>query len=353
MNAEFWKGRKVLVTGHTGFKGSWLALWLRDLGADVAGIALEPPSEPSLFEIARIADGIDDHRMDVRNFADVNRAVQQCQPSVVFHLAAQALVRQGYETPLETYDTNVMGTANVLEAIRQCPSVRAAVIVTSDKCYENRETNHAYGEDEPLGGYDPYSSSKACAEIVTSAYRRSFLASGHAAVATVRAGNVIGGGDWAKDRLVPDLMRAFARRDAASIRNPHAVRPWQHVLEPLGGCMTLARRLADEGQPFATAWNFGPDAGGARTVREIVEIAAANWGTGARWVLDSGDQLHEANLLSLDARKARDGLQWKPHWSLDDSVRETVDWYRAYVDGVDMRDFTLQQIRRFSEACSG
>ena len=352
LNADFWRGRQVLITGHTGFKGSWLSLWLERLGANVTGISLEPPTDPSLFEVARVEAGLQDIRLDIRDSSALVMAFKQARPSVVFHLAAQPLVRASYESPLETFSTNVMGTANVLEAMRGCSTVTAAVIVTSDKCYENREMNHAYAEHEPLGGHDPYSSSKACAELVASAYRRSFFSADSGKVATVRAGNVIGGGDWASNRLLPDLMRAFAAGTSAPIRNPAAVRPWQHVLEPLSGYLRLAEKLDEHGTPFAEAWNFGPTPSDTQSVADVVSIAAKEWGDEARWCTDGATHPHEAKLLRLDAGKARARLGWQPYWTVETAVRETVRWYKAFAGGEDMRELTLAQIETYSEAIS-
>jgi CDP-glucose 4,6-dehydratase len=299
-----------------------------------------------------VGRGITDIRLDIRDSSALFAAFEVAEPSVVFHLAAQALVRASYESPVETYSTNVMGTANVLEAIRRSRATTAAVIFTSDKCYENRETGQRYAEQDPLGGHDPYSSSKACAELVTAAYRRSFMTGATAAVATVRAGNVIGGGDWAVDRLVPDLVRAFSTGAAARIRSPAAVRPWQHVLEPVSGCLRLAEKLSKHGAGFAEPWNFGPDPSDVRTVEEVVTLASSQWGAEARWTTDDGLHPHEAMLLNLDASKARERLGWRPRWRLEATVRETIGWYKAFEDGMDMRGLTLAQIARYAEAVS-
>jgi CDP-glucose 4,6-dehydratase len=352
LNADFWRGRQVLITGHTGFKGSWLCLWLERLGAQVTGLSIEPPTDPCLFDVARVKTGMTDIRLDIRDPSAVLAAFDRARPSVVFHLAAQPLVRASYESPLETFSTNVMGTAHVLEAVRRCSAVTAAVIVTSDKCYENREIDHAYAEHEPLGGHDPYSSSKACAELVASAYRRSFLSADSGKVATARAGNVIGGGDWAADRLLPDLMRAFAAGTSAPIRNPAAVRPWQHVLEPLSGYLRLAEKLDEHGAPFADAWNFGPMPSDTRSVEDVVSNAAKEWGSDARWCTDQATHPHEAKLLRLDASKARTRLGWQPYWTVETAVRETVRWYKEFARGADMRGLTLAQIASYSEVIS-
>jgi CDP-glucose 4,6-dehydratase len=340
----FWRGKRVFVTGHTGFKGAWLALWLTDLGAEVTGYSLPPPTDPSLFDVARVRGRVWHVEGDVRDEAALARAVREAQPEIVFHLAAQSLVRLSYDEPVATYATNVMGTVNLLEAVRRRDGVRALVCVTSDKCYENRETPRPYREDDAMGGYDPYSSSKGCAELVTAAYRRSFFSGGGAAVATARAGNVIGGGDWAKDRLVPDLLNGFAAGDRPLIRFPSAVRPWQHVLEPLAGYLRLAEALW-EGDSAADGWNFGPDEIDARPVGWIADRLAALWGEGAAWETTGEPQPHEAHVLRLDCAKARRELSWRPVWALDEALRRTVAWRRALDGGADMTDFSLQQIR--------
>ena len=349
MVTDFWKGKKVLVTGHTGFKGSWLCLWLQSLGAEVTGYALAPPSNPSLFEEARVAQGMVSLHGDIRDPEQMNRAMAGFQPEVVIHMAAQSLVRHSYLNPVETYATNVMGTVNVLEAVRQTASVRAAVIVTSDKCYENREWVWGYRENEAMGGYDPYSNSKGCAELVTSAYRQSFFRDGSAAVASARAGNVIGGGDWAADRLVPDMVRAVADRRPVPIRNPHAIRPWQHVLEPLSGYLLLAQKLYEDGTAYAEGWNFGPREDDARPVQWIADQFTGLWGEGASWVLDGAEHPHEAHYLKLDCSKARMRLDWQPKWSLETSLRKIVAWQKAHLRNQDMRTFTLEQILEFQE----
>lgn len=349
MVTDFWKGKKVLVTGHTGFKGSWLCLWLQSLGAEVTGYALAPPGNPSLFEETRVAQGMVSLHGDIRDPEQMNRAMTRFQPEIVIHMAAQSLVRHSYLNPVETYATNVMGTVNVLEAVRQTASVRAAVIVTSDKCYENREWVWGYRENEAMGGYDPYSNSKGCAELVTSAYRQSFFRDGSAAVASARAGNVIGGGDWAADRLVPDMVRAIADRRPVSIRNPRAIRPWQHVLEPLSGYLLLAQKLYEDGTAYAEGWNFGPREDDARPVQWIAEQFTGLWGEGASWVLDGAEHPHEAHYLKLDCSKARMRLDWQPKWSLETSLRKIVAWQKAHLRNQDMRTFTLEQILEFQE----
>jgi CDP-glucose 4,6-dehydratase len=348
-----WSGRRVLVTGHTGFKGSWLSLWLHAMGAKVTGFALPPPSDPSLFEAARIGDLIDHVEGDIRDLTAVRAAVEKARPEVIFHLAAQPLVRLSYAEPVETYATNVMGTVHLLEAARQVPGVRAIVCVTSDKCYENREWVWPYRESDPMGGHDPYSSSKGCAELVAAAWRKSFFADGDPALATVRAGNVIGGGDWAADRLVPDLIRAFEAGAAPLIRSPEAVRPWQHVLEALGGYLMIAERLLAGEARFADAWNFGPSDDDARPVSWIVERMRAAWGGGATEALpDTGPRPHEAGLLRLDCSKARAALGWRPALALDRALEWIVTWHKAVAAGADARAVTLAQIADYSAASS-
>jgi CDP-glucose 4,6-dehydratase len=353
MNADFWRDRNALVTGHTGFIGSWLSLWLTSLGTRVTGLALDPPTQPSMFAACRIATQLADIRRDVRDLDGLSYDFRRALPDVIFHLAAQPLVRAGYADPIGTYATNVMGTANVLEAARRLDRPTAVVVFTSDKCYENVETDRPYVERDPLGGYDPYSSSKACAEIVTSAFRRSFESPGGGRIATVRAGNVIGGGDWAADRLLPDFVRAAGAQRSLSIRNPSAVRPWQHVLEPVRGCLQLAERLAEHGGQFAAAWNFGPDSDDAYTVEDVIRMAAQCWGAGAAWRTDESSHPHEAGLLRVDAGKAREHLGWQARWPLQRAVERTVSWYKAHLSGEDMKEVTLRQIAEYSEDSSG
>lgn len=351
----FWRGRKVFVTGHTGFKGSWLCLWLQSLGAEVTGYALMPPTDPSLFESARVAEGMTSLIGDIRDGEALAQAMIEAQPEIVIHMAAQSLVRRSYGEPVETYATNVMGTVHLFEAVRRSPTVKAVVNVTSDKCYDNRERQQGYREDEPMGGFDPYSSSKGCAELVTSAYRNSYFSPGKntdsrfVAVASARAGNVIGGGDWAEDRLIPDILRAMGESRPVVIRSPHAIRPWQHVLEPLGGYLLLARKLVEQGQPFADAWNFGPGDEDAKPVQWIVEQITARWGGDARWQLDSQVQPHEAQVLRLDCAKARSRLGWQPRWDLSAALDAIVEWQRAWLAGQDMRATTLDQIHEFMQ----
>jgi CDP-glucose 4,6-dehydratase len=338
----------VLVTGHTGFKGSWLTLWLARLGAEVTGLARGVPTEPSLYALAGLSDEAATIDTDVRDPEAVERAVAAARPEVVIHMAAQPLVRLSYERPLETYAVNVMGTANVLQAARQAADVRALLVVTSDKCYENQEWERPYREDAPLGGRDPYSSSKACAELVTAAFRDSFGQDGPA-IASARAGNVIGGGDWSRDRLVPDVMAAALAGETVRIRNPGAVRPWQHVLDPLSGYLRLLECLWDSPE-YAEPWNFGPAEEDSRPVRELVEGLAEAWGEGLRWEFDESEGPHEAGLLKLDSSKARARLGWQPTWDLSDAARSVAAFYRAYAAGEDVRPVVLGQIEAFEEA---
>jgi CDP-glucose 4,6-dehydratase len=340
------RGRRVLVTGHTGFKGSWLSTWLLELGADVTGYALEPPTTPSLFEEAGLASRMRHVIGDVRDPVALEAAFSESRPEVVFHLAAQPLVRLSYEQPVDTYDTNVMGTVRVLEAVRACESVRAVVNVTSDKCYENRETEQAYREDDPMGGFDPYSSSKGCSELVTAAYRRSFFGpDSRVRLASARAGNVVGGGDWAADRIVPDCVRALAAGRPVVVRNPDAVRPWQHVLEPLSGYLLLAARMLEDGHEFDGGWNFGPDPGDIVPVRRVADAVVAGWGSGSWSTPESAvPSPHEAGLLLLDISKACEGLGWRPSWSTERALAATAAWYRARHEGADVATITRTDI---------
>lgn len=346
--ADVWRGRRVFLTGHTGFKGSWLALWLHALGADVTGFALPPPTEPSLFELARVGELVTHVEGDVRDLSAVTSAMAAARPEVVFHLAAQPLVRLSYEQPVETYATNVMGTVHVLEAARQIGGVAAAVCITSDKCYDNREQDRAYREDDAMGGHDPYSSSKGAAELVVAAYRKSYFAAGGMALASVRAGNVIGGGDYALERLVPDLVRAFEAGEAPAIRFPHAVRPWQHVLEALGGYLMIAERLIAGEAGIADAWNFGPSEDDAQPVSWIVDRLRAAWGGAPAPVAWEGATPHEAGLLRLDISKAREKLGWWPSLPLTKALDWIVAWHKAAAAGDDARSVTLAQIAAYS-----
>ncbi len=348
---SFWTGRRVFLTGHSGFKGSWLSLWLQALGAEVQGFALAPDTSPDLFTVARVAEGMSSQMGDIRDADALTDCVRDFGPEVVFHMAAQPLVRLSYRDPVGTYATNVMGTVNLLEAVRATPSVRAVVVVTTDKCYENKEWVWGYREDEPMGGNDPYSSSKGCAELVTQAYRRSFFAdSDGPAVASGRAGNVIGGGDWAEDRLVPDILRALDAGAAVRIRNPLSTRPWQHVLEPLSGYLRLARSLLEDGQDSAEGWNFGPREEDARPVQWIVERMTAAWPGTTSWEADDSFHPHEARYLKLDISKAGKRLGWHPRWTLEHALDRIVHWHRGLSTGENMRVRCLDDIAAYAAA---
>ena len=358
MNSGFWRGKRVFLTGHSGFKGSWLSLWLHSLGAEVTGYALAPPTVPSLFQLCRLDELVNSVTADIRDSETLAKAMQQAAPEIVIHMAAQPLVRESYKLPAETYAVNVMGTVNLFEAVRQCPSVRAVVNVTTDKCYENREWHWGYRENEPLGGYDPYSSSKACSELVTAAYRNSFFhpkdhQKHSVAVASARAGNVIGGGDWAVDRLVPDCIRALLNDEEIVIRSPRSIRPWQHVLEPLMGYLLLAQRLVEEGPGFADAWNFGPRDEDAQPVEWIVRRMCALWGNDANYLVDDQQHPHEAAYLKLDCSKSTALLGWQPRWSLDMALESIVAWARAHRDGNDMRSVCIEQIGLYTSTKGG
>ena len=352
IDKDFWQGKRVFLTGHTGFKGSWLCLLLQQLGANVTGYALQPPTNPSLFNVARVAHGIKSITGDIRDGEALSKAMLAAAPDVVIHMAAQPLVRYSYAEPVETYSTNVMGTVHLLEAVRKITSVRAVVNITSDKCYENKEWAWGYRENEAMGGYDPYSNSKGCAELVTSAYRNSFFNPAkynehHVALASARAGNVIGGGDWADDRLISDILLAISDGRPVVIRNPHAIRPWQHVLEPLSGYLQLAQKLYEEGATFAEGWNFGPNDEDAKPVQWIVEQLTEQWGDNASWKLDNEDHPHEAHYLKLDCSKAKTRLDWQPRWNLTHTLEMIIAWQRAYMMKEDMKVKTLEQIEAY------
>jgi len=349
MNPGFWKAKPVFLTGHTGFKGAWLSESLLQLEAKVTGYSLEPPTTPSLFEQLELQKRMSSIKGDVRDPGLLRDSMAAREPAIIIHMAAQSLVRGSYTEPFETYSTNVMGTLNVLEAARSVPSVKAIIVVTTDKCYENRETHDAYRETESLGGFDPYSSSKACAEIVTASYRQSFFSDSNVQVASASAGNVIGGGDWAKDRLIPDVVRAWSNGKAAVVRSPGAVRPWQHVLEPLHGYLELAEHLSSS-RDFAEAWNFGPDESDHETVASVVTRAAELWGAGAKWSAEENGGPHEAGLLKLDSTKARQRLGWRPMWGLEKALAATLEGYRAQARGGDVGDITRKQLADFMYA---
>lgn len=347
---SFWKGRNVFLTGHTGFKGGWLAIWLASMGAKITGYSLSPNTSPNLYEAAKIASLCQRSLIgDIRELNGLRNALVEAAPDVVIHMAAQPLVRYSYANPVETYATNVMGTVHLLESVRSCPSVRAVLVITTDKCYENKEWVWGYRENEPMGGYDPYSNSKGCAELVTAAYRQSFFsekeyANHRVAIASARAGNVIGGGDWSEDRLIPDALAAFQENRPLMIRNPSATRPWQHVLEPLSGYIVLAQALFERGSAVGGAWNFGPQDVDARPVRDVIELLISQWNGAATWMQDGAVQPHEAHFLKLDCSKARQELNWSSHWSLEKAISAIVEWQLAYSNGEDMLAVTRKQI---------
>lgn len=349
----FWKGKKVFLTGHTGFKGCWLSLWLASMGVKVTGYALAPNTTPNLFDVLGIDSLIEKSLIaDIRDLAGLQKAISETKPDVVIHMAAQPLVRYSYANPVETYATNVMGTVHVLESTRVIDTVRATVVVTTDKCYENKEWVWGYRENEPMGGYDPYSNSKGCAELVTSAYRQSYFSTPSSInnVASARAGNVIGGGDWSEDRLIPDAIKAFEANTPLMIRNPLATRPWQHVLEPLSGYLILAQALYEQGSAFASGWNFGPRDEDNRAVQEVVDLLISGWGKTAQWEKEGSEQPHEANLLKLDCSKARMQLGWTPKWKLETAIQKIVEWQKAYQAKENMQELSLAQITHYMSA---
>lgn len=354
INAKFWKDKKILLTGHTGFKGSWMSIWLKSLGVDLIGYSLLPPTKPSLFEIANVKEGMISIEGNVLDFENFKKTIEKYKPEIIIHMAAQSLVHYSYLNPQSTYATNVMGTVNLLEAVRQTGKVKVVLNITSDKCYENKNQEVGYKEEDPMGGYDPYSSSKGCAELVTSAYLRSFFNpneySKHGiAVASARAGNVIGGGDWASNRLIPDIVRTIFNATTLKIRNPNAIRPWQHVLEPLSGYLLLVEKLWEGGAKYSEAWNFGPDDTDVKPVNWIVEKFIKLWGENVKREIDSNEKPHETQLLKLDCTKAKTKLNWKPKWDIDKALEKTADWYKALKEKNDMRDFSLSQIKEYNE----
>lgn len=355
INSNFWKSKRVFVTGHTGFMGSWLCLWLHSLGATVYGYSLSVPTNPSLFEESKLDQIITSELGDVRDLDRLMGAMQNFKPDIVFHLAAQSLVHLSYELPIETYSTNVLGLVNLLEAVRQVKHIRAVINVSSDKCYENREWEWGYRESEAMGGFDPYGSSKGCAELITASYRQSFFnpenyQQHRCGIASVRAGNVIGGGDWATNRLIPDLLEAFSRKQTVKIRCPQAFRPWQHVLVPLSGYISVAEKLYSEGPAFAEAWNFGPREDDTKSVQWIVEKMVAQWGDGAGWHMDNHSYPHEAHHLKLDCSKARIKLGWQPVWGLEQTLHRIINWYKAWLNKADMYEYTLFEIKDYMNA---
>ncbi len=350
IDPQFWSGKRVFLTGHTGFKGGWLAFWLASMGARVVGFSLAPNTNPNLYEVAEIASCCEESILgDIRNLDRLRAAMRLANPEIVIHMAAQPLVRYSYSNPVETYATNLMGTVHVLEALRTCSSVKAAVMVTTDKCYENKEWVWGYRENEPMGGYDPYSNSKGCAELVTSAYRQSYFSNPNSAnkVASARAGNVIGGGDWSEDRLIPDAIKAFEASRPLVIRNPLATRPWQHALEPLSGYLILAQALYEQGPSFASGWNFGPRDEDNRPVQEVIDLLISKWGGSACWEREGSEQPHEANLLKLDYSKARMQLGWIPKWNLETATQKIVEWQKAYQANKNMQEVSLAQINQY------
>lgn len=348
VNTSFWQNKKVFLTGHTGFKGSWTALWLHSMGAIVKGYALEPNTKPALFDVANIADIMESQIGDIRDLPKLQASIVSFKPDVLIHMAAQPLVRLSYKEPVETYSTNVMGTVNVLEAARDCVGLKAIVSVTTDKCYENREWEWGYRENEPMGGHDPYSSSKGCAELVTSAYRNSFFNSPNSAsLASARAGNVIGGGDWADDRLIPDILKAFQNGKPVVIRNPLSTRPWQHVLEPISGYLVLAEALFSYGDEYAEAWNFGPKDDDCKPVNWILDKMVDSWDGSASWKLDKNNSLHEAKFLKLDCSKAKGRLLWEPKWELERTLNLIVEWHQKWMSGENMQNNCLQEIAAY------
>ena len=349
---SFWQGKRVFLTGHTGFKGGWLSLWLQNMGAELTGYALSPPTNPSLFQQANVGEAMNSVIADIRDQKKLLLEIQKSQPEIVFHLAAQPLVRYSYSNPVETFATNLMGTIHLLEAIRNTQGVKAVVIVTTDKCYENNEQERGYNENDPMGGYDPYSSSKGCSELATAAYRRSYFNDKDyhhhgVAIATARAGNVIGGGDWAQDRLIPDILTAFQSGKTVEIRNPSSIRPWQHVLEPLSGYLLLAQRLYDEGPNYAEGWNFGPQDQNAMSVGGIVQKMADFWGEGAKWAVTSERHPHEATYLKLDCSKANKKLNWQGTLDLDETLKQTVDWYKSWHKHQNMHLYSQNEIKDY------
>ena len=348
VSPSFWSGKKVFLTGHTGFKGSWLSLWLQNMGAVLKGYSLEINTNPALFKLANIDSDMESELGDIRNLEKLTQSMVSFNPDIIIHMAAQPLVRHSYEEPVETFNTNIMGTVNVLESARKCQDLKTIICITTDKCYENNETDRGYKENDSMGGYDPYSSSKGCAELAISAYRRSFFSNQDSpSLASARAGNVIGGGDWADDRLIPDILRAFERSENAFIRNPLAIRPWQHVLEPLSGYLVLAQELFLNGDEFAEAWNFGPTDEDCKSVSWILDRMVDYWGNDVSWSIDDKSNPHEAGILKLDCSKALQRLQWRPKWNLEKTLNSIVNWHRVFLDNGDLRKESLNQIHKY------
>jgi len=351
ISLDFWKNKKVLLTGHTGFKGSWLSIWLKKLGVELIGFSKDIPTEPSLFELAKVSEDMTSIIGDIRDFSAIQKIIQENQPEIIIHMAAQALVRKSYEDPLNTFSTNIMGTANLLEAVRGAHNTKVVINVTSDKCYNNIDSDHDFVEEDPMGGYDPYSSSKGCSELITSAFRNSFFNSEKynkhgLALASVRAGNVIGGGDWSRDRLVPDIIQNINKKTII-IRNPNAVRPWQYVLEPLNGYMLLIEKLWDNGEKYSEGWNFGPDKNESKSVSYILDKISENLNKKIEWEQDEKSNLHEASKLILNCSKAKNKLKWNSKTNTDQAIKFTMNWYKAYESRHNMKDFSVQQIKEF------
>jgi len=352
MNSNFWKNKKVLLTGHTGFKGSWLSIWLKKIGVDLIGFSKDVPTEPSLFELANVSKDMTSVMGDIRNFSVVQEIIEKNQPDIIIHMAAQALVRDSYKNPLETFSTNIMGTANVLEAIKISKKTRVMINVTSDKCYENKGIGNNFSEDAAMGGYDPYSSSKGCSELISSAYRNSFyniedFESHKLSLATVRAGNVIGGGDWAKDRLIPDIIKGIRDKRTIEIRNIEAIRPWQFVLEPLNGYLLLAEKMWEDGKKFSESWNFGPNNDDCKSVKWILEKIAEKWNEEIKWDKKNVKNLHEALVLKLNCEKAKTRLEWRTKLDINQTIEWTINWYKEFLKKSNMKKYTDEQIDRF------
>jgi len=353
VSAEFWNNKKVFLTGHTGFKGSWLTIWLQEMGAIVKGYSLAPHASPNLFDEAKVSEGIESEIGDIRNLEVVTKSMTAFDPDILIHMAAQPLVRLSYAAPVETYATNVMGTVHVLEAARQCKSLKSIVAITTDKCYENKEWPWGYRENEPMGGHDPYSSSKGCCELLIASYRKSFFNTPNSpSLASVRAGNVIGGGDWSDDRLIPDVLRAFEKGVPVIVRNPLSTRPWQHVLEPLSGYLVLAEELYSNGDQFAEGWNFGPKDEDCQSVERILNTMIKSWGEGASWKLDESNNPHEAGFLKLDCSKAMQELKWLPQWNLEFALQSIVNWHKAWHNNADMKKECLKEIELYANKLS-
>ena len=347
VDINFWKNKKVFITGHTGFKGSWLSIWLMEMGAILKGYSLEPNTDPNLFELANVSNGMDSEIGDIADYENLKNSMESFSPDIILHLAAQPLVRDSYEDPLLTYKINVMGTANLLEVSRHLKDLKSIVIVTTDKCYENKEWEWGYREYEPMGGYDPYSSSKGCVELITSAFRRSFFNSTNIALASARAGNVIGGGDWSKDRLIPDILRSYNLGNKVIIRNPLATRPWQHVIEPLSGYLVLAENLFIKGNEFAEPFNFGPKDEDCQSVESILNLINKNWNSCPGWSLDKLANPHESKFLKLDISKSKNRLDWTPRWNLEVAIKRIVDWNTAYLNSENMREYCINEIKSY------